>query len=225
MQTIPIPFPLIEKMDDRSIVACLLRNVSDVTGQFLYGKCGNYFLFLYRYFKSDPNCDNAVELANDAYLNVMTPRESDNTTKLQRFDFSRKLYPWFCKCSRNMCIDRYRKHKKIKFYSIDALDFQIKDGSQSSLPLDDESLDDDSHVIVTFNAKVVEDVLNHMSHQLYAEILRHRFLENMSPQETADIMGITYAQCTKKTDLAKAQFRKVLRHRYPTVFNERDKKE
>lgn len=211
MKTMPIPFPLIEKMDDdHSIVACLLNNESDVTEQFLYGKCGSWFVFLFRYYNPFHNCENAVELADDAYVDVITPRDSDNTSKLQRFDFSKKLHLWFFRCSRNMCITRCRKHRKVKFCSADELDYYLKDESLVPVPVD---------------TKVVEDVINHMSNKRYAEILRHRYIEDLDIDKTAETMGETKAQCSRVIYKAKEQFEDVLRRRYPAFCRERDKNE
>ena len=225
MKTIPIPFPLIEKMDGRSIVSCLLNNVPDITKQFLYGRCGKFIICLHRIFKSHCDCDNAVELAEECYVYVNTPLPPDNTSKLRRYETAGgdRPYPWFCTCSRNMCIDRYRKHKKVKFYSIDKLDYQVKDDSKTPLSIDDERLDDDTHVVVTYDARVVEDVLNHMSNKGYVELLRHRYFENLSVEETAKVMGITRKICDNRTTKARIQFKTVLRSRYSDYFKERDK--
>ena len=205
----PIPYPKIEQLenDDRSLVACLIAGEPEVTEQFLYGRSWFFFRAIKRYWSTTYNSE--VDAADDVYLHVNKPRESDGTSVLKRFNFQRKFIVWFFAVSKNFCIDKWRHHRKLKFCPLEEI----------------ESFADDDRIVVAYDAQVVSNTINNMPHKRYAEVLRLRYIEDMDIEKIAEIMQDSRANIDRTINRAKAQFEEVLMRIYPNFYHERNKKE
>ena len=71
-----------------------------------------------------------------------------------------------------------------------------------------DSLDID---LTSINTMDVETILSLMHNQRYCQLIRLRYLEGKSNEETAEILGMTMANYYNKHKLAKEQLVSVLR--------------
>lgn len=207
----PIPSPKVDQLegDDRSLVAYLLAHEPDVTEQFLYGeKSWNFFRAIKRYWQT--TYESEIDAADDAYVHIHKPRESDGTTPIQRFSFRVKFFAWFFFVSKNYCIDKWRHHRKLKFCPIEEME---------------SVADEDSSIAVIYNAQVVENVFNNMPHKRYVEALKYRYLNNMSIEQIAIVMHDSRANISRIIYNAHMQFEDILMRIYPNFYRERNKKE
>ena len=65
--------------------------------------------------------------------------------------------------------------------------------------------------ISILDRKDVSAVLNLMPNQRYKKIITHRYIEDLSNEETAEALGMSMANYYNKHKLAKEQFTNILR--------------
>lgn len=187
---------------DHKIVAALLRHDSDVTREFFYKKCYPLFKSVYDNYHTD--CTSCVEFINEIYIHIMTPDKDTGHCKLQNFEFRSTLFTWLKTVCVFYCYKKYEKNSKMQTTAI-AENF---DDDGVRLPIESESiLIEDS-----LSNRDVETILRLMPNKRYATIIRLRYLEELTNEETAHMMGMNMNTFYNKHNLAKAQFVKILRN-------------
>lgn len=205
MKKYPLEHEKVDKLDDYSLVQYLIERNAYVTEHFLYGSCWDFFVSLYKYWYTDYT--GADDMAADVYIHVMEPKDPDGLSALQRFKFQTKFILWFYRVSKNLCIDHYRKHRKLVFCSYEDMDTLCKD---------------DSTVVVGYDSTIVNNVISRMPNKRYARFLKLRYIDEMDFTEIANAMGGRCANYYKIHTRAKDQFREVLKQIYPEIYSERN---
>lgn len=186
---------------DQKIVAALLRHDSNVTREFFYKKCYPLFKSVYDNYHTD--CTSCVEFINEIYIHIMTPDKETGQCKLQNFEFRSTLFTWLKTVCVFYCYKKYEKSSKMPTTKI-AENF---DDDGVRLPIESESiLIEDS-----LSKDDVETILRLMPNKRYATLVRLRYLEEHSNEETAQMMGMNMNTFYNKHKLAKDQFVKTLR--------------
>lgn len=186
---------------DQKIVAALLRHDSNVTREFFYKKCYPLFKSVYDNYHTD--CTSCVEFINEIYIHIMTPDKETGQCKLQNFEFRSTLFTWLKTVCVFYCYKKYEKSSKMPTTKI-AENF---DDDGVRLPIESESiLIEDS-----LSKDDVETILRLMPNKRYATLVRLRYLEEHTNEETAQMMGMNMNTFYNKHKLAKDQFVKTLR--------------
>lgn len=201
MRKLPIPFPLVANIDDHTMVRFLLQRAEKETDQFLYGKEYGTFLSFYRYYYVT-GCANVEDFTQTIYLHIISPGRNKQSP-LETF--KKKLHEWLYSVCNNFCIDKYRKHRKVKFCSFEEM---IK------------YLDDDALAVVEVDEELVSLVLQRMTNERFRQILRYRYMDDMEPEEIARTFGVERSRIDRDTYRAKEQFRKVLQKTFPEFYND-----
>jgi len=193
MRKLPIPYPLIEKLEDRPMVYCLLKRLPEETDQFLYGKYYPLFRNLFLYFYTD--CLDEVELTNEIYLHIMEPRPPRNSSYLENFQFQCSLAWWMKKVSTHFCISKYKKHKKLTFFQL----------------TDDMPVSEVSYLSATtgIEREDFEKFLSLMHNERYRKLVRLRYFEGLSPDEIIEETGEKRINYYRTIQRARAQLREV----------------
>ena len=182
-------------MSDRDIVEAILKRDKDITAFYLYQKC--YPLFKARYDKYYTDCESCIEFINEIYAYIMTPGVKSGKCYLSTFGFSCSLTCWLSIVTENYCHQLFKKKLNI----VDTED-----------EISDRKLDTTSSLnINSLNSHDVEVVLNLMPNKRYSSLIYHRYVQEKSNEETAEILGMSIDNYYNKHKLAKEQFVKTLR--------------
>lgn len=180
------------QMTDREIVAALLARDRAVTEAFFYRKC--YPLFKSCFDKYYTDCENCVEFINEIYLYLMLPNADTQLSYMQKFSFRCTLTNWLKIVAVTYCNQLFRKRGDIIQESLDDADrfTEVAD----SLPIEHNN----------FAREDLQHVLAMMPNLRYRELIRIRYVENCTNEETAERLGMTMDNYYNKHLLAKKQF-------------------
>ena len=186
----------ISQYTDKEIVAGLLRRDKAITIAYLYEKC--YPLFKALFEKYDTDCENCIEFINEIYVYIMAKSSKSDLSKLEAFGFKCQFIYWLKIVSENYC------HTLFKKSSYQTNKLTDRGDSLSKLP---HSIIIESHEI---SLKDAETILLMMPNRRYSQLIRHRYLEEHTNEETAALLGMNINNYYNKHRLAKAQFRSML---------------
>lgn len=187
----------INSLSDREIVAALLARDRAVTEAFFYRKC--YPLFKACFDKYYTDCESCLEFINEIYLYLMLPNKDTQQSYMQRFAFRCSLTNWLKIVAVTYCNQLFKKKGEIIHDSLDDSD-RFWDG-EHSLSVKGED----------FASEDVQHVLTMMPNPRYRELIKLRYIDNYSNEETAAELGMTMDNYYNKHLLAKKQFVTALR--------------
>ncbi|MBQ0128419.1 MAG: sigma-70 family RNA polymerase sigma factor [bacterium] len=193
--TLPIPYPRIKNKDDHQVVALLLKHTNWATDEFLYGKSYPIFKALYRRFYTD--CPELLDFIHDIYIDIIEPRKQSSTCKLETFTFRSTLNTWMGVVSTRFCYSRYKD--RILTESLDDSDRKMDIWVSTSL---NENL---------FDMEDLNKMLSMMTNDRYRGLIRRRYVEGKTNEETAAELNLSMDVYYNKHRLAKVQFINVLR--------------
>ncbi|MBS7376571.1 MAG: sigma-70 family RNA polymerase sigma factor [Paludibacteraceae bacterium] len=184
-------------MSDRDIVSALLSRNRYVTEAYFYRKC--YPLFKACFDKYYTDCENCIEFINEIYLYLMLPNPESHESYMQRFSFRCSLTGWLKIVAETYCHQLFRKKGEIIQESLDDTDrfTELAD----SIPIEHSS----------FANEDLKHVLAMMPNMRYRELIRLRYVESYSNEETAEKLGMSMNNYYNKHLLAKKQFVTALR--------------
>lgn len=185
----------IESLTDREIVDAILKRDTRVTRLYLYEMY--YPMFKTIYDKYYTECESCLEFINDIYVYIMTPGPKSGKCYLASFGFGCRFEHWLKIVVENYCHQLFRKKTEI----IDIPDVPDDKITGGSTTIDIESL---NHIDVYA-------MLNLMRNKCYRDLIRYRYVEEKSNEETADLMGMSMKNYYNKHKLAKEQFTNVLK--------------
>ena len=182
--------------NDREIVAAIMRRDTNVTKEYLYRKCRPLFESCYNRYYTD--CENCIEFINEIYLYIMLPSEKTGKSKISTFGFRCTFTMWLKVVAENYCRQLFKRKAEHVGEKKDM------DG--------DRNLDtSESPNIDSLNRRDVEKVLSLMRNKRYSALIRCRYLEEKTNEETAELLGMSMDNYYNKHKLAKEQFTNVLK--------------
>jgi len=185
-------------MDDRMIVNAILLRDQRVTQQYLYIKCYPLFKSVYDNYYTD--CQSCIEFINEIYVHLLMPNKNTNLCKLQSFQFGSTLTTWLKTVAVYYCYEHYRRKEKISFVEekIEAEGYQSDRFSQFAASMYiEESI---------MSRNDIETILRLMPNKRYSMIIRLRYLEGLSNEETASALQMSMDNYYNKHMRAKKQF-------------------
>lgn len=190
-------------MDDRMIVNAILLRDKKVTQQYLYIKCYPLFKSIYDNYYTD--CESCIEFINELYLHLLTPNKNTGLCKLQSFKFGSTLTTWLKTVSIYYCYEHYRRKQIISFVEerIETDNFQSDRFNQfeTSMHIEESYMNRDD----------IEAILGLMPNKRYSMIIRLRYLEGLSNDETALVLKMSKDNFYNKHMRAKKQFNEILK--------------
>lgn len=186
---------------DQELVAALLRRDEATTRDFFYRRCYPLFRSIYDNYHTD--CDSCMEFISEIYLHIMQPDAEKNRCKLEDFRFQSTLFTWIKTVCLYYCYKRYERKQKMPLNQIvdnfddDGVRIDTLDGSVN---IDSASLDGHD----------VDVILRLMPNKRYSLLIRLRYIEEHTNEETAELMGMNMNTFYNKHKLAKEQFLKIL---------------
>ena len=189
----------INKLSDKEVVRRLLCKEEELTKWFLYRKCYPLFKSIHNNYHTD--CETCIEFINEIYIHIMTIQPETGKNKLEGFKFECSLLGWLKVVSIYYCYHQF--DKKIKRESL----INNSEGSDRLNNIPDSTIID----MTSINFDDVVKILSLMPNRRYQILIRLRYLEEKSNEETAEILGMSMVNYYNKHKLAKEQFTKVLR--------------
>ena len=179
-------------MTDREIVAALLARDRAITEAFFYRKC--YPLFKSCFNKYYTDCETCLEFINEIYLYLMLPKGDTQQSYMQRFSFRCTLTYWLKIVAETYCNQLFKKRGDIIQESLDDTDRFWDSEHSLSVETFDCAAEDLQHVLAL------------MPNLRYRELIRIRYIERCSNEETAERLGMSMDNYYNKHLLAKKQF-------------------
>lgn len=188
--------------DDHKIVESLLHRDDRVTRDFFYKKCYPLFKSVFDNYHTD--CETCVEFINEIYIYLLTPNEADCRCKLEQFKFQSTLFTWLKTVTLFYCYKKYRREEKMPTERI------VENYDESGVRIDvlPESISIDESSLRRHDTATI---LQLMPNKRYSTLIRLRYLEGYSNEETAAMMGMNMNTFYNKHKLAKDQFLDTLR--------------
>ncbi len=200
------------KSPDQILVEALLSKDRKVTQEFLYRKCWPLFKSVYDNYYTD--CESCVEFINEIYIYLLTPEKETGTPKLASFGFRSSLFTWL----KTVCIFYcYKRFKRKGRAEINNFFENVDDVGVRYLPETDSINHNDS----IFAGHDAETILGLMPNRRYSNLIRLRYLEEHTNEETAALMGMNMNTYYSKHKLAKDQFVKTLRKEERSLYDNR----
>ena len=185
-------------MTDQQIVKALIGRDKDVTRAFFYINCYPLFNSIFEHYYTD--CDNCIEFINEMYIYMMSPQRTTGRSKLESFRFESTLYTWIQAVCLYYCYARFEEKNRLVIDKNDEL--------SDRTTAESESIEVDFSVI---DREDIMKIFALMPNARYRELIRLRYLEGYSNEETAQQLGMTMDNYYNKHKLAKEQYVKVYR--------------
>ena len=135
----------------------------------------------------------------------MTPNVNTNLCKLQTFQFGSTFTTWLKTVAVYYCYEHYRRKQRVSFVEekVDYSDMSSDRFDQYAASMYEEE--------PAMSREDLEIILNMMPNKRYSMIIRLRYLEGMSNEETAEALQMNMDNFYNKHRRAKKQFNDILK--------------
>lgn len=194
-------------IEDLEIAKALIRRDNMITKKYFYQHCYPLFKSIYDNYHTD--CTDCKEFIDEIYIVVLAPSKITGKCQMENFRGESTLTNWLKTACLYYCYKQFEQKEKMPKYeqltnSNDKGLFD-EDGRNEavygSIELDFSNLDRQDALII----------LNQMPNKRYRELIRLRYLELKTNEETAKALGMTMDNYYNKHKLAKEQYERILR--------------
>lgn len=192
---------------DLEIARAILMRDGMVTREYMYIKCYPLFKSIYDNYFTDSTC--VKEFIDDIYVLIMTPSKLTGKCQLENFCGGSTLTSWLKTVCLYYCYNKFEQKERMPLY--EPLSIQNEDIDEDSSDRWEAiygSIDIDFSNLNKHDALVI---LNMMPNKRYSKIIKLRYLELKSNEETAETLGMTMENYYNKHKLAKEQYVRILR--------------
>lgn len=185
--------------DDLKTADALIHRDEGVTRHYFYQQCYPLFKSVFDNFYTD--CVTVKEFIDEIYIVVLAPGKKSGKCQMENFKGESSLAAWLKSACLFYC---YRKFKR-KITIVDSL---TTDGDDSS-ELHDRYIDINDSCDIdlsNMNREDVETILGLMPNKRYAELIRLRYLDMMTNEETAKAMAMSMDNYYNVQHRAKSQY-------------------
>ncbi len=187
----------LDQLTDQEIVEAILNMDDRITKRYLYQKCYPLFYSIFNKYYTDS--ESVFEFISEIYLFIMTPKEDSGRCKLAEFGYRCSLTMWLKIVAENYCRQLFCRRGCHEKKNEEVGDRNC--GVDQSLDMSFQSI----------NSEDVHKLLMLMTNERYRAIIRYRYLEERTNEETAELLSMSMDNYYNKHRLAKAQFCTVLR--------------
>ena len=193
--------------EDLQIAKALIKRDNLVTRKYFYQQCYPLFKSIYDNYYTD--CINCKEFIDEIYIVVLAPSKITGKCQMENFRGESTLASWIKTACLYYCYKQYEtKEKMPKYESLPNSNAKDND--------DDGDRDDAIYgsIEIDFTNLNRQDaliILNQMPNKRYSELIRLRYLELKTNEETAKALGMTMDNYYNKHKLAKEQYERIYR--------------
>ncbi|MDD6745491.1 MAG: sigma-70 family RNA polymerase sigma factor [Bacteroidales bacterium] len=188
--------------DDLLIAQAILKRNEQVSKDYMYRQCYPLFKTVYDNYYTD--CTSVYEFIDEIYILILVPNKETGRCQLENYRGESRLSTWLKTTCLFYCYHKYKRKQRMVTVRI------MTDGEDG----DNDNLADrfiDNHHSTTIDTADIdrsdlEAVISMMSNERYRNIIRLRYLERKTNEETAEALGMTMANYYNKHKLAKAQY-------------------
>ena len=190
--------------EDLQIARALINRDNLITKKFFYIQC--YPLFKSIYDKYYTDCASCKDFIDEIYILVLSPSRRTGKCQMENFRGESTLAAWLKSACLYYCYAKYERKPPIiePIYNNNDSEFMNHDSFLSNIG----SCNIDLNSIDRMDA---EKILSLMSNARYRNLIRIRYLEQKSNEETAEILGMSMENYYNKHKLAKEQYIRVWR--------------
>lgn len=193
-------------MDDYMIVNAILLRDKNVTQQYLYIKYYPLFKSVYDNYYTD--CQSCLEFINEIYIHLLTPNKNTGLCKLQTFKFGSTFATWLKTVAVYYCYEHYRRKQKVTFVEEKN---ETENNRSDRLEQYSASMYAEEHIMCRED---LEALLSLMPNKRYALIIKLRYFEGLSNEDTATALQMSMDNFYNKHMRAKKQFNEILKKEY-----------
>jgi RNA polymerase sigma factor (sigma-70 family) len=193
-------------MDDYMIVNAILLRDKNVTQQYLYIKYYPLFKSVYDNYYTD--CQSCLEFINEIYIHLLTPNKNTGLCKLQTFKFGSTFATWLKTVAVYYCYEHYRRKQKVTFVEEKN---ETENNRSDRLEQYSASMYAEEHIMCRED---LEALLSLMPNKRYALIIKLRYFEGLSNEDTAAALQMSMDNFYNKHMRAKKQFNEIIKKEY-----------
>ena len=193
--------------EDLQIAKAILARNEAVTYKYFYKQCYPLFKSIYDNYYTD--CENCKEFIDEIYCLVLTPSRKTGKCQMENFKGESTLASWLKTTCLFYCYSKFEAKGRMPIY--EPLVFHNNQEKEDDSGRDEEKF---GSIEIDFNNLNREDalaILKRMPNKRYSEIIRLRYLELLTNEETANELGMTMDNYYNKHKLAKAQYIRIYR--------------
>ena len=193
--------------EDLQIAKALIKRDNLVTRKYFYQQCYPLFKSIYDNYYTD--CTNCKEFIDEIYIVVLSPSKTTGKCQMENFRGESTLTSWLKTACLYYCYKKYESKSRMPIY--EPLIFLNNQEKEDDSDRDEEKF---GSIEIDFNNLNREDalaILKRMPNKRYSEIIRLRYLELLTNEETANELGMTMDNYYNKHKLAKAQYVRIHR--------------
>ena len=193
--------------EDLMIAKALIKRDNLVTRKYFYQQCYPLFKSIYDNYYTD--CTNCKEFIDEIYIVVLAPSKTTGKCKMENFRGESTLASWIKTACLYYCYKQYEAKEKMPKYE--------RLPNSNDKDNDDDGDRDDAiygSIEIDFTNLNRQDaliILNQMPNKRYSELIRLRYLEMKTNEETAKALGMTMDNYYNKHKLAKEQYERIFR--------------
>ena len=193
--------------EDLMIAKALIKRDNLVTRKYFYQQCYPLFKSIYDNYYTD--CTNCKELIDEIYIVVLAPSKTTGKCQMENFRGESTLASWIKTACLYYCYKQYETKEKMPKYE--------RLPNSNAKDNDDDGDRDDAiygSIEIDFTNLNRQDaliILNQMPNKRYSELIRLRYLELKTNEETAKALGMTMDNYYNKHKLAKEQYERIFR--------------
>lgn len=192
---------------DLQIAKSLISRDEMVTRKYFYQQCYPLFKSIYDNYYTD--CTNCKEFIDEIYILVLAPSKVTGKCQMENFRGESTLTSWLKTACLFYCYKKFEikgkmpKHEHIPHSNINDSDKDDdrKDSFYGSIEIDFTNLNRQDALIV----------IKQMPNKRYSELIRLRYLELKTNEETAKELGMSMENYYNKHKLAKEQYERIFR--------------
>lgn len=193
--------------EDLQIAKSLIVRDEMVTRKYFYQQCYPLFKSIFDNYYTD--CANVKEFIDEMYVIVLAPSKLTGKCQMENFRGESTLTSWL----KTACL----------FYCYKQFEIKGKMPRKERLPLlnadDDDDVSDRADSIYgsleidfsNINRQDAQVIIKQMPNKRYGELIRLRYLELKTNEETAKELGMSMENYYNKHKLAKEQYKRIFR--------------
>lgn len=193
--------------EDLQIAKSLIVRDEMVTRKYFYQQCYPLFKSIFDNYYTD--CANVKEFIDEMYIIVLAPSKLTGKCQMENFRGESTLTSWL----KTACL----------FYCYKQFEIKGKMPRKERLPLlnadDDDDVSDRADSIYgsleidfsNINRQDAQVIIKQMPNKRYGELIRLRYLELKTNEETAKELGMSMENYYNKHKLAKEQYKRIFR--------------
>ena len=192
--------------EDLQIAKALIQRNERVTRKYFYKQCYPLFKSIYDNYYTD--CKSCVEFINEIYVVVLAPSKQTGKCQMDNFRGESTLASWLKSACLFYCYNKYERKEKLPMVD------KLPNPNDEKFDDPDRFIDFGGSAELDFgkmNREDVDTILNLMPNKRYGKLIRLRYLDMKSNEETAEALGMNMDNYYNVHKRAKSQYERVCR--------------